>query len=382
MFTALDETLFHQVAEVMGQSPVSDHRFFDRVVIGMHAPDGSLGLVTSFGVYKNNNVMDGFAMLQSGGQRQFNHRYSRSLWPKMGEPDLRTVLGPLSHEILEPMHKLRIQLQPGDYPGSYDIVWENILPPHLEGRHISRMDGRLVRDHLRMSQHGRVSGWIRLKGDKTEFKDWFAWRDHSWGVRTGVGGYEPSTGGQVDGGIQATVPITEGYLGLYLWWATAEHGSIFQLQETGSGRRLYIDGEVRSRTGAHPPLKIVDVEHHHTFFPGTRIFKTGRVVLKTEDGQSWDVAVENVGRPWAYKGSGYDSGYNDERGLGMWRAEWLEEYDEYDLSDPEVVELPDGRKLRPLHREQIAKVTVNGKPGQSHSPFITVGPNHRYKFDL
>jgi len=81
MLTAQDETLLHQVAETIDNTPVTDHRFFDRTVVGMHAPDGQLALVTSFGVYKNNNVMDGFAMIQEGAKRQFNHRYSRRLRP-------------------------------------------------------------------------------------------------------------------------------------------------------------------------------------------------------------------------------------------------------------------------------------------------------------
>ena len=38
MLTALDDTLMHQCAEVFAHTPVSDHRFFDRTVFGVHAP--------------------------------------------------------------------------------------------------------------------------------------------------------------------------------------------------------------------------------------------------------------------------------------------------------------------------------------------------------
>ncbi|NWK98307.1 hypothetical protein DM806_22090 [Sphingobium lactosutens] len=374
MLTALDETLFHQSTEVMAHTTISDHRFFDRIVIGCHAPDGNLGLVTSFGVYKNNNVMDGFAMIQQGAKRQYNHRYSRSLWPDV-EP---TVLGPLSHKVIEPMKRLRIALEPGDYPGAYDLEWEAIAPAHLEERHFTRFDGRIVRDHMRFDQHGKMNGWISVNGEKTEVKDWFTWRDHSWGVRAGVGGFETFTGRKLDPASQAVSDMDTGHMIIVLWWATDTTCALFQVQENGNGERTYLDGQITSLTGDHPPLNIVDVRHDYKLIPGKRVYEAGTLELRTEDGQSWTVEVEAIGRAWAYKGSGYDSGYNDEKGLGVWRGQWLEEYDQYDLSDPEDVGMPDGRLLRPVHREQIARVKVNGRPGFAHGPMLIVGPSRQY----
>jgi hypothetical protein len=115
--------------------------------------------------------------------------------------------------------------------------------------------------------------------------------------------------------------------------------------------------------------------------PNTKLFQTGRITATTEDGQTWVIEAESVGRAWLYKGSGYDNGYNDEKGLGVWRGDWLEEYDVYDLSDPEACVLPDGRVIRPRHREQIARVTVNGRPGYAHLPFFIFGRVPRYGFN-
>jgi len=366
MITALDESLLHQGAEPFAHALTSDHRFFDRTVLGMHAPSGDLALITSMGVYKNNNVMDGFAMIQEDAKRQFNSRFSRSLRPDFD----RLVLGPLSIEILEPLRRVRLKLEPGDHPTSYDIEWTAALPPYQEPRHFNRQDGRAVSDYLRFDQLATASGWISIEGRRTEFKDWFAWRDHAWGVRPGMGGYNPVTG---------PANPAAGFMYLFVWWLTEEDGGLLQLQEDGQGARLYVDGHILDRADPQGPArKIVDVQHDITFRPGTRVFERARVTARSDDGQVWEIEGESIGRPWLYKGSGYDYGYNDERGLGIWRGEWLEEFDVYDVSDHEACLLPDGRVIRPMHREQIARVTVNGRRGLAHFPLLNGGRIERY----
>jgi hypothetical protein len=365
MLIALDDTLLHQTAEGMAHAGVSDHRFFDRTVFGMQSPSGDLALISSFGVYKNMNVMDGFAMIQKGARRQFNHRFSR----RLSSDPMTLRLGPLSIEHLEPLKSARLSLAPGGHPASYDIEWTAVLPPYEEPRHFLRLNGRVARDHTRFNQFAKARGWIEVEGERTEFDDWFAWRDHSWGVRPGVGGFEPFTGRE---------EATKGFMGLYCWWLTDEDGGFVQLQEEGDGHVLLTDGAITFRDPDRPPVRVTRIEHDIRFHPGTRVFDAAAVRLTLENGDSWLVEGQSIGRPWAYKGSGYDSGYNDEKGLGAWRGDWLEEYDIYDITDPEAVGLPDGRVIRPVHREQIAQVTVNGRPGHAHFPLINWGPLQRY----
>jgi hypothetical protein len=367
MLTALDDTLFHQTADVFINTPVSDHRFFDRSVYGINAPDHSLHLMTSMGVYKNNDVLDGFAMAQLERKVQYNQRYSRR-WQTDYE---RVGVGPLEFEILEPMKKHRIRLAKSEHPVSYELEWTSVLAAHLETRHFVRHHGRIVRDHSRFDQFGCANGWIEVAGRRFDVKDWFSWRDHAWGVRPGVGGFEPNTGGLENDG---------GYIGIYLWFLTDTAGGFIQLQENGEGERKYLHGAIDSRTDA-PQLEVIDFKHDIIFEAGTRIYKYARFHFTTADGVEWDVEVEPLGRAWVFKGSGYNHGYNDERGLGYFRGEYLEEADVYDIRHPEEVVMPDGIRIRPLHREQFAKVTVNGKPGQAHCPVITTGFHRRYGFE-
>ena len=61
-------------------------------------------------------------------------------------------------------------------------------------------------------------------------------------------------------------------------------------------------------------------------------------------------------------GTGYDWGWDDGQGLGVYRGESHAETDVYDLSDPELVVRPDGDERRPMHRETPARVVVDGRP--------------------
>jgi hypothetical protein len=364
MLTGMDDTLFHQTADVMAHTSISDHRFFDRSVYGVNAPDDSVHIVTSMGVYKNNDVMDGFVMAQTRCEKQYNQRYSRRLSTDYS----RTGLGPLQFDVIEPMKHHRIWLAKGDHPVSFDLDWVAVLPAHLEARHLARHHGRIVREYSRFDQFAKATGWIEIAGVRTDVEEWFSWRDHAWGVRPGVGGFEPNTGG---------LDTEDGYLAVYFWFLTDDFGGFIQSQEDGEGKVKYLHGMIDPRNGDRQ-LQIVAFEHEVDFEPGTRIYRAARFRFTTDDGRNWEAEALPLGRGWVFKGSGYNNGYNDERGLGFFRGEALEERDVYDISHPEDVVLPDGRVTRPLHREQFARVIINGQPGQAHCVVQNTGFHRRY----
>ena len=365
MLTKLDETLAHQGPTTFDHALTSDHRFFDRTVYGVHH-DGELQLVMGLAAYKNMNVQEGFACVHQG-DKQYNLRLSRALRPHIGEMHC----GPLSIDIIEPWKKMRLVLEPGDYSHSFDLLCEAALPPTEEDHHFARFNGRPVQDYARFDQLLRVSGEFVLNGERTEVRDWFGFRDHSWGVRPGVGGFEPQNGQR---------PRGDGSLFIWLAFTTDDMGGQFQMAEDADGNLLSLDGHIGwPEDSGQPDLRVASVEHDISFIPGNRVFDAARLLVTTEDGQEFDIRAEAVGRPWAYKGTGYDSGYDDELGLGAWRGEeLLVEHDIYDVSEPEEVGLPDGRRIRPVHREQPVCLTVNGHPGYGHLPVINWGRVSRY----
>lgn len=98
MLSALDESLMHQVPLTFDEALTSDHRFFDRMVVGTHHPDGTK-IVLGMAVYKNMNVFEAFACVQRG-DKQYNLRRSRILRPEM---TYELKVSPVTIEVVEPL---------------------------------------------------------------------------------------------------------------------------------------------------------------------------------------------------------------------------------------------------------------------------------------
>lgn len=375
MLTPLDETLHHQAPLTFDFVDSTDHRFYDRQLVGGFRRDGEIAFLCGITVFKNMNVIEGFAMVQHRSQRQYNVRMTRQLRPM---PDSDARIGPLSLAVEQAFKSLRWMLEAGDYPFDFDLRFAAAFEPRLEQPHISRGDGRLHTNYLRYNQLGRIDGTLNLGGERIVADDWFGWRDHSWGVRPGVGGFEPMTGTAGAGGV-ASASRTGGK-GLFLIHAgfqAGELGGAIQLIENGEGARLYTEGEVRE--GAGPPVEVATLDHDVTFKPGTRVFDTMRLEMGLVDGRKITLDAKAIGRPWVYRGGGFDAGFSDGLGQGVWRSEQLSfEIDEYDLSDPELVRMADGTAVRPKHREQLAECTVNGHPGAAYMPMFVIGPQPRF----
>uniref|UniRef100_UPI000AE5861F hypothetical protein n=1 Tax=Novosphingobium lentum TaxID=145287 RepID=UPI000AE5861F len=192
------------------------------------------------------------------------------------------------------------------------------------------------------------------------------------------GGFEPMTGTAGGGGV-ASASRTGGK-GLFLVHAgfrAGDLGGAVQLIEDGDGTRIYTEGEVREGAGAE--VEVTGIEHTVQFKPGTRVFDTMRLDLALADGRAIKLDARAVGRPWVYRGGGFDSGFTDGKGQGVWRSRDLAiEVDSYDISDPEAVIMPDGTTAFPRHREQLAMCTVNGNEGSAYMPMFVIGPQPRF----
>ena len=374
MLTALDETLHHQAPLTFDHVHSTDHRFYDRQLMGGFQREGDVALLAGITVFKNMNVIEGFVMVQTRSQRQYNLRLTHQLRP-MSDSDAR--IGPLYLSIIEAFKNLRYELAAGDYPVELDMTFEAALPARLEHPHQSRGDGRLHTDYLRYNQLGRMHGHISVNGERFEASDWFGWRDHSWGVRPGVGGFEPMTGTASSGGV-ASASRTGGK-GLFLvhsGFICGDYGGAVQLIEDGEGKRIYTEGEVRKGDVVR---EVVGIDHDVTFKPGTRVFDTMGLDMTLSDGETLRLDARSVGRPWVYRGGGYDGGFNDGLGQGVWRsADLMMEVDEYDISHPELVGFPDGSQGKTKHREQLAICTINGVEGSAYMPMFVIGPQPRF----
>jgi len=189
-------------------------------------------------------------------------------------------------------------------------------------------------------------------------------------VRPGMGAVEPANG------APDTSALENGFLFLWLNTLAGDKVVYFQRVEDGSGNRVSLEGWIR-RPGVDK--RVIDLEHEIEFFAGTRSASKARVVLTAADGEKVTIDAEPLtSAPFAFVGTGYDNGFNDGLGLGVYRGELLVEHDVFDVSHPADVVLPDGSAVRPGHREGPFRVWVNGVETVGHFPIMSAGPIARY----
>lgn len=363
----MDESLFHQDGRSMAMAAHSDHRFFDRYWVGVYDPAGGRGLITGMGVYKNNNAIDAFVAVQQN-DTQYNVRLARPLHPQWEQS-----IGPLRHEIDQGLKQLHLVLEPGDYPIACDLAWTGTTPPFEEKRHYATASTRIVQDYMRYDQAGIVNGTITIDGNTIEVNNWRGARDHSWGVRPGVGGFEPSAG--PDDSVFAG-----GFLYQWCCWGNDRIAGYVQIHQDGDGRRRHNDGLIRFvGRDDEPPLELVHGEVSVEFVPGTRVYSKAGIQFSTHDGSEWNLEVRPLCTAWAMNGTGY-TGYNDLKGHGWHRAPTIE-WDTYDISNLQYARLlPSGARMPSFHREQPCFTSLNGDEGIGHFTIIPVAPLPKYGF--
>jgi hypothetical protein len=205
---AADELLSHQIVDTFARVGQTDRSWTEKIWAMAAARDGSVSVAFGLGKYVNRDVMDGFAGL-SRGTEQWVVRGSRRLSPQFE----RSEVGPVSYEVVDPLRRTRFRLAANDVvPISFDVEIDGVVPPAMEEHevHTSRSRARIDADVMRFHQSGVARGWIEIEGVRTQIGDeaWVGARDHSWGVRYGVG--------QPIGDIEAT-PMPEGTSGMFVW---------------------------------------------------------------------------------------------------------------------------------------------------------------------
>jgi hypothetical protein len=344
MLSPLDDTLWHQLPTTFDHVGTSDPRFFDRYWFACYSRDRHAAFQMTMGAYRNMNVLDGGAVLVIDSQ-QYNVRVSRSL-DRSAEP----ICGPLQVAPIVPLRELKLTIAPGDHPLQGEIFWRAIETAHEEHPHFQRVRGRVVQDYQRFTQVGSARGWIQAAGKRLEIDDWWACRDHSWGVRQGMGIREPITGPKTS--------LTEkGHVHAFLYFSTEKYSGAVQLVRRGDDEP-YTTGVVTDRTTG-TERELTDLKLEIEFYPGTRRFRTARLDVIFADAGRLRIESEAFGPSIAMTGLGYSGGYNDGAGTGAWRGESLLESDVWDVSNPARIVYEDGRAAEPWHRIQPARVTTD-----------------------
>jgi hypothetical protein len=349
MLTELDDCLWHQLATTFDHVGNSDPRFFDRFWFAAYARDGSAALQFTMGVYRNMNVIDGGFVLVVGG-RQYNVRVSRSL----GQHNV-VECGPLSINVVRPLQSFTLRVQQGERVTG-ELDWTAVAKPVEEQPHFRRLNGRTIEDYQRFNQIGSLSGRLVVDGRKIVLDDWWACRDHSWGVRPGMAVAEVQTGPK-------DTLEKRGYLMAFLFFSAPPFSGTLLLSER-EGEFSYVSGTLFDATSGRS-VSVAKLELKPDLHPGTRSFKSVDIAVTLTDGTRLSLQCAQSGSAIAMQGLGYSGGYDDRKGLGFWRGEQVVEQDVWDVSHPADIVYPDERKTGP-HWHRIQPVRVSYACGEAH----------------
>lgn len=331
-----DEQFNHQVIETFASVGQSDPAWAEKVCGMAAAKDGSLQIGFGFGKYTNRNVVDAYAGI-SRGKEQWVVRASRSL-----NSDPETVnTGPISYEIIEPLHSVRIKLEANDeQPIAFDIVFKSIVPCVVEDREDRRdMHGyRKATDQIRYHQTGVVSGWLSIDGERVEIGEdsWVSTRDKSWGIRPQVGmpiaDMEPDFHHMIPQALAVWNPILfqrgDGSQYAFHHYFLQFCGTGFMHQRVQGG--LENDqGKADGVVGMTPKL---------VFDPVTKRLQKGEFIFQMADGSERPMQFEKISETGFYLGAGHYHG-GDGQFHGSWRGQLHVDGDyTSDASQPEVIE--------------------------------------------
>lgn len=312
-----DEGFCHQIADTFAVVGSTDQAWTEKVCAMAMARDGSLQLGFGLGKYANRNVMDGYGGV-SRGVEQVTVRSSRRLAP---EPD-RTAVGPLRYEVVEPLRVVRFVLEPNDcQPLAFDWTFEAALPAALEDRSVLRDGYRTTADLVRYHQIGQASGWVELDGERTIIDDgWISTRDHSWGLRYGVGAPLPDVE-QVD--------ALDG-LSFHMIWSPllfslpdgGRYGMLLHFQIV-SAPGLGVVHKVVMGGVEHPDGRVerwLDLDPSLSYDPTNRRLQGGTIRATTADGTTRELTVEVLDATGFHLGAGLYFGF-DGHHHGAWRGD-------------------------------------------------------------
>lgn len=271
MLTKADDFPVHQTPDPIACVGTSDRNFYDRYFFNGFARDGSVFFAAALGTYPNRGIVDGAVSVVRNG-RQYVLRASRVAGPER----MDTHVGPIHVDVLEPLTRLRLRIDPNPWGIAGDLVFTRRAPALEEPRFFKRIGNRLLMDLTRLTQHGTWSGKLDIDGATIDVGDagFLGMRDRSWGIRP-VGERE-------------TVP-TPGPIQFFWLWAPMHFDDLcthFDVNEDADGTRWHAAGMTAS---ADTVSTMRTVDYRLTMKPGTRHAARADIVLQPPRGEALQI---------------------------------------------------------------------------------------------
>ena len=343
-----DEYPIHQTAEPVAYAG-TDRNFYDRYFFNGYAPDGSGFFALALGVYPHLDVADAhFSFIRDGTQ------YCLHASAEMGMERMAMRVGPISIEVIEPLHALKLTIEETDGIAG-EFTFTRRAFPIEEPRFTHRIGPRAFMDYTRMTQNGHYEGWIALDGELHEMVEGTAGtRDRSWGVRPiGTRDPQPMPGAPMPSFFWQWTPISFRNGSLFFHVNNDTHGRAWNTRAAwapdGADASDIVEGHGSMRT---------------RLLPDTR-WPSGGTLSLAVMGAPEQVTCEPLGR-FQMRGLGYT---HPEWGHGMHHGPLRVEREDIDLAglDPLAPEN--------LHVQTLVRATGNdGSDGIGVFEQLILGP--------
>lgn len=275
MLSKADDYPIHQTSEPIAHVGTSDRNFYDRYFFNGYARDGSTYFAAALGSYPNRQVVDAaFSVVHDG--RQYVLRASRLAGPERME----TVVGPIGVEVIAPLERLRLTVQPNRWGISGDLVFTRRAPVLEEPRFLRRIGGRIFMDYTRLTQHGEWTGTLEVADQRIDVGAQRFWgsRDRSWGIRPV---------GEREAGV-SSFPLQ------FFWlWAPINFEDLcthFDVNEDADGEQWHGAGMLIPHGGAVEAMQ--SVAYSLTLQSGTRHARRAEIVLQPKTGEPHVIALQ------------------------------------------------------------------------------------------
>jgi len=346
VLSPFDDFPLHQSPEPIAFAGSSDRNAYERYFFNGYDRDGDIFFAAALGVYANRQVIDAsFSVVRDGVQRSV-HASAR-----LGPDRVRTRVGPIEVEIVEPLRVLGVHVDASDFGIAAELTFLARTPPVEEPRFRLNDGARVVFDYTRLTQWGVWSGSLVVDGSPLAVtpERHLGSRDRSWGIRPV---------GEPPGGAPAH------HLPQFFWlWAPLNFDDCcvhFDVNEHEDGRRWHEVGMIvpllrgdESGDDASLVESMRTVEYGIEWQPGSRRSERASIRLHRWDGRDEHIALDPI-MTFPMKGLGYLS---PDWGHGAWKGELQVGADEWKVDDL------DPREPWNLHVQQLVRAEWGDRSG-------------------
>lgn len=361
MLNKLDDYPIHQTPEPIAHVATTDRNAYDRSFFNGFSVEGEWFFGVAMGLYPHRGIMDcAFSVVRKDGPQ---HCFFASRRAARERTDMS--IGPFRIEIIEPMRRTRVVLEPNDSGLACDLTFSTRTAAIEESRQVLWSGSKRTMDATRFDLFGRWCGTIATPEGEivVDPVTCLGIKDRSWGARR-LG--EAETGGAPPQG-----PVGAFFVWAPLFWEDHVSQAIIYDDVHGAPTirealtaPLHADEPTGPEVEDGRARRLATARHRVTYHSGTRLARSAEIDLLGHDGTVRTIACEPILK-FQMKGIGYG---HPEWGHGFWKGELATGHETFDPAALDMLQVPQ------FHTQQVVRVHDGAQTGIGVFEQVVLGP--------